>query len=175
MIIYKDIFTGDELASDSCVMEELEGSVYKFTSKMVTKTESGEYNIGANNPDPDAEVESEEIGSADSTSVTVNLLADNHRLQSTTFDKATYTTHIKNYMKRLRDKLKETNPTRAEAFQKQVQPFVAKVLSNMKDYDFWTGESMDFDNGMVVLMNYAEDGITPYFYVFKDGVKAEKV
>lgn len=28
---------------------------------------------------------------------------------------------------------------------------------------------------MVVLMFYKEDGITPYFYFFKDGLEEEKV
>lgn len=29
--------------------------------------------------------------------------------------------------------------------------------------------------GMVALLNYREDGITPYFTFFKDGLKQEKL
>ena len=30
-------------------------------------------------------------------------------------------------------------------------------------------------DAMVVFMNYREDGLTPYFMFFKDGVREEKV
>ena len=37
-----------------------------------------------------------------------------------------------------------------------------------------TGESMNPD-GMVTLLNYREDGVTPYFVFWKDGLKEEKI
>jgi hypothetical protein len=43
-----------------------------------------------------------------------------------------------------------------------------------QDYEFYTGESMDPD-GMVALLNYREDGVTPYFTFFKDGLAEEKL
>ena len=39
---------------------------------------------------------------------------------------------------------------------------------------FYTGESMNPD-GMVALLNYREDGVTPYFVFWKDGLKEEKI
>lgn len=173
MKIFKDIFTGDELASDTQPIEVINDVVYKIQSKMVTKTDSGEYNIGAN-PSQDAENPPEEDSSVDPTTVTVNLIADNHKLQQTSFDKKSFMAYIKSYMKRLLEKLKAENPARAEIFQKNVQSFVKTVLDNFSDYDFWTGESMDLE-AMVILMSYGEDGMTPYFYLFKDGIIEEKV
>lgn len=38
----------------------------------------------------------------------------------------------------------------------------------------YTGVSMDIDS-LIVLMAYKEDGITPVFYFFKDGIVDEKV
>lgn len=51
-----------------------------------------------------------------------------------------------------------------------IQAYAKKMLANFKDYEFFTGESMDPD-GMVVLMNYREDGITPYMIFWKDGLR----
>jgi len=47
-------------------------------------------------------------------------------------------------------------------------------VANFKDYEFYTGESMNPD-GMVALLNYREDGITPYFTFWKDGLKEVKL
>lgn len=77
-------------------------------------------------------------------------------------------------MKVLKKHLEANDPSRVDIFTKGIQPVVKKIVSNFGDYQFFTGESMDPD-GMVVLMNYREDGITPYFIVFKDGCKEEKV
>ena len=35
-------------------------------------------------------------------------------------------------------------------------------------------EAMALEKGMIVLMNYREDQITPYFTYFKDGLVEEK-
>jgi len=82
--------------------------------------------------------------------------------------------YIKTYMSTLLNKLKDTNPDRVSAFQKGSSAFVKKVLGDFNNYDFYTGESMTID-AMVVLKSYKEDGITPYFYFFKDGLLEEKV
>ncbi|KAL3897410.1 MAG: hypothetical protein SGCHY_003442, partial [Lobulomycetales sp.] len=71
-------------------------------------------------------------------------------------------------------KLQESNPDRVPIFEKKVSVFVKKILENFKDYEFYVGESMNPD-GMVVLLNYREDGITPFITFFKDGVKEIKL
>jgi hypothetical protein len=50
-----------------------------------------------------------------------------------------------------------------------------QILDTFKDWQFFYGESGIDGNGMVALMNYREDGITPYMLFFKDGVVEEKV
>lgn len=60
-------------------------------------------------------------------------------------------------------------------WQGKAQAFVKEtILPNIKDLDFYTGESMD-PEGMVVLLNYRPDGITPYVMVWDAGVKMQKV
>lgn len=46
-----------------------------------------------------------------------------------------------------------------------------KILMKMGQF---TGESMNAD-GMVALLNYREDGVTPYLTFWKDGLKEVKL
>ena len=50
-----------------------------------------------------------------------------------------------------------------------------QILDTFKDWEFFYGESGMDGGGMVALMNYREDGITPYMLFFKDGIVEEKV
>jgi hypothetical protein len=96
------------------------------------------------------------------------------RLATTTFDKKSYIAYVKSYMKKLKAKLQETHPERVEAFEKGAQAYVKKVIGSFKDWEFLTGESMDTD-GMVALLNYRDDGVTPYIVFFKDGLEEVKL
>eukprot|EP01116_Phalansterium_solitarium_P006547 TRINITY_DN18883_c0_g1_i1.p1 TRINITY_DN18883_c0_g1~~TRINITY_DN18883_c0_g1_i1.p1 ORF type:complete len:171 (-),score=79.82 TRINITY_DN18883_c0_g1_i1:253-765(-) len=170
MKIYKDIISGDELFADAYPMKLIDDVVYEVESKNITKSE-GNYDIGANaSEDPDAEKED----AFEATSETVNNVLDAHRLQTTSFDKKSYMTYIKGYMKAVLEKLKVSNPDRVEPFQKAAQGFIKNVLAKFDDYEFYTGESME-PEAMVILKFYKEDGLIPYFYFFKDGVEEEKV
>jgi hypothetical protein len=77
-------------------------------------------------------------------------------------------------MKAVKAKLSETDPDAVEAFEKGAQIYAKKILSNIKDFEFYTGETMNA-SGMVALLNYREDGVTPYFTFWKDGLKEEKL
>merc|ERR1711939_1093639 len=147
MIIYKDILTGDEIISDSYDLKEVDGAVYEVDCAMIT--------LGA---------------------VEVNTVANSFRLNSTQFDKKSYLSHLKTYMKKVKEALKEKNAPEETitAFEKGAQAYAKKIVANFKDYDFYIGESMDPD-GMVVLMNYREDGVTPFVTVWKHGLVEMKV
>lgn len=80
-------------------------------------------------------------------------------------------------MKKVVEKMKAKGADDAtvKAFQTGAQGYFTKVIGpNFKDYDFYVGESMDTD-GMVCLLNYREDGITPFMTVWKAGLSEEKV
>jgi hypothetical protein len=96
-------------------------------------------------------------------------------------------------MKMVKDKLKERGADEEEikTFEKGAQGFAKKIVTNFKDYEFLIGESMDPD-GMyvsplrfhmcshtnsfrVILLNYREDGTTPYVTVWKHGLTEMKV
>lgn len=65
-------------------------------------------------------------------------------------------------MKAVKAKLQENgaSPEEVTAFEKGAAGYAKKIVANFKDYEFYTGESMDPD-GMIVLLNYREDGVTP--------------
>lgn len=96
-------------------------------------------------------------------------------------------------MKAVKAKLQEkgADEDTIKDFEKGAQAFAKKIIGSFGDYEFFIGESMDPD-GMyvylnlfpmrpstnyrrVVLLNYREDGITPYVTVWKHGLEEMKV
>ncbi len=172
MLIFKDIFTDEELLSDSYDIETIDGVVLKVTSKLVQKKENEDFGISAN-VDEDAG-EGATADGADSGVVTVNMVVDAFKLQEQTYPKKDYMAAIKGYMAKLVEKLKEKNPDRVEDFKKGASKFVGEVLKSYDDWQFFLSESYNTD-GMIVLQKFGEDGMTPYLYYFKDGLVEEKV
>lgn len=169
MIIYKDIITGDEIISDSYDLKEIDDAVYEADCSMIT--------LGAVDVDTGANASAEEADEGLEDGATqVNNVVHSFRLQSTSFDKKSYLSHLKTYMKKVKEALKAKNASdeTITAFEKGAQAYAKKIVGNFKDYDFYIGESMDPD-GMVVLMNYREDGVTPYITVWKYGLEEMKV
>ncbi|KAL2255793.1 hypothetical protein VTK26DRAFT_2703 [Humicola hyalothermophila] len=169
MIIYKDIITGDELISDSFNLKEVDGVAYEVDCAMIT-IGPVEVDIGANASAEEAEE------ALDDTTQRVNNVIHSFNLQSTSFDKKTYLSYLKGYMKSVKAKLQESGKSEDEIkdFETKAQNFAKKIIGNFKDWEFYTGESMNPD-GMIVLLNYREDGTTPYVVLWKHGLKEEKV
>ncbi|CAG8758359.1 785_t:CDS:2, partial [Racocetra persica] len=121
--------------------------------------------IGAN---PSAEEQDEAL---DESSTQVNNVVNAFRLQETSFDKSSYQSYLKGYVKKLAEHVKKEQPDRdINEWKSKIQSFSKKVLN----YQFFTGESFNLD-GMIGLLNYREDGVTPYLSFFKDGLKEVKV
>ncbi|CAJ2510115.1 Uu.00g060150.m01.CDS01 [Anthostomella pinea] len=159
----------DELLSDSYDLKEVDGVVYEADCAMI-EIGAVEVNTGAN-----ASAEEADEGNEDAAQK-VNNIVHSFRLQSTQFDKASYLSHLKGYMKKVTKYLQESgrSPEEVKDFQTKAQAYAKKIVANFKDYEFYTGENMDVD-GMVVLLNYREDGITPYVTVWKHGLEEMKV
>ncbi|KAI2630658.1 translationally-controlled tumor protein [Hypoxylon sp. NC1633] len=171
MKIFKDILTEskDELLSDSYPLKEVDGVAYEADCAMIE--------IGAVAIDTGANASAEEADEGvEDSAQKVNNIIYSFRLQPTSFDKASYLSYLKGYMKKLAKKLADNgaSPEEVKDFQTKAQGFAKKIISNFKDYEFYTGESMDID-GMVVLLNYREDGVTPYVTIWKHGVEEMKV
>ncbi|KAK8866038.1 hypothetical protein IAR55_001189 [Kwoniella newhampshirensis] len=144
MLIYQDVITGDEMASDAFPIKEVDDIAYEVDCAMIVVKEGA-------NPSAEEEAEALEAGATQA-----------------------YLTYLKGYMKAVKAHLEKTNPDRVAAFEKGAQAFAKKIVGNFKDYEFYIGEGMD-PEGMVALLNYREDGVTPYFTLWKDGVKEVKI
>lgn len=168
MIIYKDVFTQDELFSDAHPVELINGVVYKVKGKLRTETfDIDEKAIGGN---ASAEGGGDEgVESASKQGVDIVMAS---RLVEFTLNKKDYMAHIKDYMKEVKTKLEADNSPDKDTFQKNVQEFIKDVLANFKDYQLFCGETMK-PEGMLALMKWDEE--TPYMYFFKHGLEAEKV
>ncbi|KAL7424788.1 hypothetical protein Q5752_000472 [Cryptotrichosporon argae] len=167
MIIYTDVVSGDEMFSDAFDIKEVGSIAYEVDCAMIIVKE-GDVDIGAN---PSAEEQEEALENGASQ---VNNVVHSFRLQPTSFDKKSYLTYLKGYMKAVKSHLQTANPDRVAAFEKEAADFAKKVIGNFKDFEFYVGESMNPD-GMVALLNYREDGTTPYFTFWKDGLKDVKI
>ncbi|CAL8574661.1 hypothetical protein XPA_000616 [Xanthoria parietina] len=179
MIIYKDIVTGDEIISDTYELIDKDDAVYEVNCKMVTR--GGEsFDIGAN---PSAEEADE--GTDDNVQQVIdvvdgfrlNYLGDEQSKTPAFPTKKDYMGQLKTYMKKVVAKLKEggADEEKVKAFQTGAQNYYTKhIAPNFKDFEFYTGESMDPD-GMVMLLNYREDGVTPYLTIWKGGLTEMKV
>jgi hypothetical protein len=170
MKIFKDVFSNDEVASDSFPIKTVD-CVYEVEGKLVIEDNSAaDKFIGAN----DVETEGTEKEVYEDAVKVINVVHAS-KLTKTTYDKKSYMAHIKAYMKRLKTYLEENNPARVAPFQSEAQAFVKKILDNFNKYEFYVGESMDFE-AMTILMFYKDgDELTPYFYIWKDGIIEEKV
>lgn len=60
------------------------------------------------------------------------------------------------------------------AFKANSQKEAKKIMDNFKEWDFYLGESLSAD-GMVALLGWREDGVTPYMLFWKHGLVEEKV
>jgi len=171
MRIYKDIFTGDEMFSDTYKMKLIDEVLYEVTGRLVQRKQ-GDIEIAGFNPS--AEDGDEGTDEAVESGVDVVL---NHRLCETYAfgDKKSYTAYLKDYMKKLVEKLQETAPDQVDVFKTNMNKVMKDILGRFKELQFFTGESMDVD-GMVALMEYREiNGESiPVLMFFKHGLDEEK-
>uniref|UniRef100_A0A8C2MFF5 Translationally-controlled tumor protein n=1 Tax=Cricetulus griseus TaxID=10029 RepID=A0A8C2MFF5_CRIGR len=153
------IWSHDELLS------EHDKLCLEVKGKTVSRTEGNinDFLIGGN-----ASIEGPEGQGIESTAVTgVDVTL---HLQETSFTKEAYKKHIKNYVKGLKSKLEEHKPERVKPFMTVTAEQIKHIL-NMNQ--FFIGENMNPD-GMVALLDYHEDGVTPFMIFFKDGLEMEK-
>lgn len=169
MIIYKCVITGDEMFSDIYkITETKDGMFYEVEGKMTTRTESIDDSLlGAN---ASADEVSEGVSDAAVSGVDIVL---NHKLQETFYNKKSYVPDIKAYTKAIKTYLEQNNAGRVDQFMKDAPTAVKSIVSKLDDLRFFTGESMNAE-GMVALLDYREDGMTPYMLFFKDGLEVEK-
>jgi len=80
------------------------------------------------------------------------------------------------YMKKVNEALKAKGESdeKIKEFQSGAQNAVKKILANYDNYDMYVGESME-EGQMYILVDFREDGVTPYATVWKHGLEEYKV
>ncbi|XP_034485565.1 translationally-controlled tumor protein homolog [Drosophila innubila] len=172
MKIFKDIFTNDEMFSDVHKIKLVDEVIYEVYGKLVSRSEGTVHIEGFN---PSAEEADE--GTDENVETGVDIVLNNRLSECFAFgDKKSYTLYLKEYMKKILDKLSKDAPDQVDVFKTNMNKVMKEILGRFKDLQFFTGESMDCD-GMVALCEYRDiDGVsTPVFMFFKHGLEEEKL
>merc|ERR1711890_105834 len=172
MKIYKDVFSGDELFSDTYPMKLVDDCIYEVYGKHEVRT-LGDVQLEGSN----ASAEEQEEGTEEASESGVDLVL-NHRLVETGFAKKNdYMAYLKDYMKKVVKYLEENNRAgEVDTFKKNINGVMKGLLGKFNDLQFYQGESMN-PAAMVALIDYREiDGEErPVIMFFKHGLEEEKV
>jgi len=175
MKIWKDIFSGDEMFSDTYRMSLVQGVVWEVIGKWETRTSDDVQLEGAN---ASAEEAAEGTESSSQTGIDIVL---NHRLTETSFGaKKDFLVYLKTYMKNVAAKLEEQGKgDQIDEFKKNIQPYVTELMKSFKDLMFFVGESMDPDAMIVIAIEKevdvgGEKQERPVMMFFKHGLEEEK-
>ncbi|RZB90582.1 Translationally-controlled tumor protein-like isoform B [Glycine soja] len=123
--------------------------------------------IGAN---PSAEGGGEDEG-VDDAAVKVVDIVDTFRLQEQpAFDKKQFVTFMKRFIKNLTPKL---DAEQQELFKKHIEGATKYLLSKIKDFQFFVGESMG-DDACLVFAYYKDGAADPTFLYFAYALKEVK-
>uniref|UniRef100_F6YDG2 Translationally-controlled tumor protein n=1 Tax=Monodelphis domestica TaxID=13616 RepID=F6YDG2_MONDO len=166
MITYQDLISHDEMFVNIYKIQEiLNGLFLEVEGKLISRTEGtiDDSLIGGN-----ASAEGPEVQVITGVDIVIN-----HHLQENSFTKESYKKYIKDYMKSIKGRLEEQKPDRVKPFMTGVTEQIKHILANFNNYQFFIGENMNPD-GMVALLDFHEDGVTPYMIFFKDGLEMEK-
>ncbi|CAL1582809.1 unnamed protein product [Knipowitschia caucasica] len=173
MIIYKCIISGDELFSDIYNIKATDDGLYEVEGKCINRKvgDIDDSLIGAN---ASAEEAAEGADSATESGVDIVL---NHKLsEAMGFNKKSFKAWLKPYLKAVKAKLQETDPSKVDEFVKEAGKAGKKLLDMVSadgNLQYFTGESMNAD-GAVGILDYREDGTTPFLIFIKGGVETEK-
>lgn len=171
MKIFIDIFSGDEIISDSYNMEMIYNGVgCKVQSRLIVKDEKFDvYAAGNEFANPDAEEE----GVKDEPVKVIDVL-DGFNYEETGFGKKDYGLYLKGYMAKVLEHLTKNKPERVEAFKAGAKEMAGWIMSNFDDFTFYTPKSYDAENS--IILKYFEEGAeAPIFVYFMDGLRVTKV
>jgi hypothetical protein len=162
--------------SDAYRLEDIEGVAYQFKGKWITKA-SEDFGVACNVDEAAPEGATADIEKSESQARVINVL-DAHGLVEQSFDKKSFLGYFKDYLATLKKQVIEPrfggDATEIKNWQDKFQKvFKEQVLDKFADFQFYSGQSMN-PEGMILLMRYLEDGETPCFLAWKDGLREVK-
>ncbi|EDV93465.1 translationally-controlled tumor protein homolog [Drosophila grimshawi] len=171
MKIYKDIITGDEMFADTYKMKLVDEVIYEVYGKLISRSQ-GDIQLAGSNPS----AEEADEGTDATTESGVDVVMNHRLMESFAFgDKKSYTLYLKDYMKKVLEKLQEKSPDQVDVFKTNMNKAMKDILGRFKELQFFTGESMDVD-GMVAMCEYRDINgeSVPVLMFFKHGLDEEK-
>ncbi|KAL3071895.1 hypothetical protein niasHS_008229 [Heterodera schachtii] len=178
MIIYKDAFTDDELASDSFPMKLVDDLIYEFKGRHVVRKE-GEITMSGANPS----AEEMDEGTEEAVERGIDFVL-NHRLQEMNCyeNQATFKGYVKDFMKKIIEYMEKEQKSADEiaAFKKKIQAWVVSLLAKdrFKNLAFFIGENMaeGKGEGQVAIVEYRQENgeEVPTLMLIKEALIVEK-
>jgi len=173
MIIYKCIFSGDEMFSDIYpIVEICDGCFYKVKAKYVDQKadviDGSAFGFNASQED-----EAETLDEGGAVQV-INVINSCRLKRGVDFDKKGWTSYSKGFCKKILTELEATSPEKAAEFKKCAPVGVKHIKAAVTKFEVYTGENCDFD-GSLGYLNFEEEDDTPYLLFFKHAIIEEKV
>ena len=118
----------------------------------------------------------DEDNTEDLTKTVVNLVSACKLEEDPTItDKKEFNKQMKLYIGKLVEYIKETKPDYLDTFKANARKAIDRILNAITDdWKFYRGEGDHDGKGMLVILGYREDRVTPYMLFFKDGLIEEK-
>ncbi|VDK83090.1 unnamed protein product [Litomosoides sigmodontis] len=180
MLIFKDAFTDDELASDSFPMKLVDGLIWEFKGRQVVRKEGEIVLAGAN---PSTEGEDVDEGTDECVERGIDFVL-NHRLQEMSCyeDMSTFKAYCKSFMKKVVELMQKNGKSEEEIneFKRKIQAWVVSLLNKdrFRQLQFFIGERMaeGQGEGQVAVVEYREeeDGEVPYLMLVREALVEEK-
>ena len=179
MKVYIDVFTNDEIISDSYKQTSpyndasFSDVAFEVESRKVSK--GGEdFGISAN-VDEDAE---NSTGDSSGDVETVIDIVDGFSLQEQSITKKEFLAYIKLYIKNVCTHLEEKNPSRLEPFKQGISPLIQKIVGEFDDCTIYVGanasDQFAANKAHPIVAHYVGEEVTPRFIFFKDAMREEK-
>lgn len=172
MKIFIDVFSGDEMFSDTYKISLKEGVLWEVIGKYETRTD-GEIVLAGSNASAEEEAEGTDANSVSGIDIVLN-----HNLVETGFGKKKdFMGYLKEYMKKVIAHLEENDRKEEVAeFKTNINTVMKDLIGQFDDLQFFNGESMDPD-AMVAMCQYKDMGDgkeVPVMMFFKHGLREEK-
>ncbi|KRZ60901.1 Translationally-controlled tumor -like protein, partial [Trichinella nativa] len=176
MIIYRDLFSGDELCSDTFPMKVVNDVVFEFTGKHVVR-KLGEVTLEGANPS----AEEFDEGTEEQLESGIDIVLNHQLMEMPMYqDIKIFKDWIKEYMKKLVEKMKSDGESEESIsnFKKNMQEYVSSLLKKdrFKELQFFSGPGDNAAEGQLAIVEYRQvsDTEQPIVMLIKQGLTVEK-
>ncbi|KAL1283751.1 Translationally-controlled tumor protein [Trichinella pseudospiralis] len=176
MIIYRDLFSGDELCSDTFPMKLVNDVVFEFTGKHVVR-KLGEVTLEGANPS----AEEFDEGTEEQMESGIDIVLNHQLMEMPMYqDIKIFKDWIKEYMKKLVEKMKSDGESEESIskFKKNMQEYVTSLLKKdrFKELQFFSGPGENAAEGQLAIVEYRQvsDTEQPIVMLIKQGLVVEK-